>query len=124
MRYLMKNLEFPRTFTGTRMNPPSSYLDRGITPADGTPDYEGAQFTDGTVVIRWRTAYRSTSVFASFREFYAVHGHPEYGTVITFRDGYDGWLNQIREGGRADDAEPAGQGVPENVAVRAGVEAV
>jgi hypothetical protein len=38
-------------------------------------------------VIRWLTAYRSHSVWACWEDFYQVHGHPEYGTVIRFHDG-------------------------------------
>jgi hypothetical protein len=37
--------------------------------------------------MRWLTAYRSHSVWASYADFYRVHGHPEYGTVIVFLDG-------------------------------------
>ena len=80
---------YPRTFTGTRPDPPGEYKDKGITNAGEGADYEGVIFSDGTVVIRWRTAYKSHSVWASYADFYQVHGHPEYGTVITFADGGD-----------------------------------
>lgn len=76
-----------RTFAGYRPAPPEDYAAKGITNSGESADYEGVIFTDGTVVIRWRTAYRSHSVWASFADFYHVHGHPEYGTDIRFGDG-------------------------------------
>ena len=78
-----------RTFTGSRPQPPEEYRGKGITNAGAEPDYEGVIFTDGTVVVRWLTAFRSHSVWACWRDFYHVHGHPEYGTVIAFADGGD-----------------------------------
>lgn len=50
--------------------------------------FEGVEFGDGTVVIRWCTAFRSTSVFNSMDDLLGVHGHPEYNTVIVFSDGH------------------------------------
>ena len=78
---------YPRTFTGIRPQPPEEYRDKSITNAGQSPDYEGAIFSDGTVVVRWLTKFRSHSVWTSWRDFYQVHGHPEYGTVIEFGDG-------------------------------------
>lgn len=46
------------------------------------PQYQGIVFADGTVAMRWLTARRSVSVWESFEEMFAVHGHPEYGTEI------------------------------------------
>lgn len=76
-----------RVFSGWRPNPPSEYVDKGITNAGESMDYEGVIFSDGTVVIRWCTQYRSHSVWADWNSFYQVHGHPEYGTMIRFADG-------------------------------------
>lgn len=76
----------PRTFTGYRPQPPAEYAGKGITNSGESADYEGVIFSDGTVVIRWLTAYRSHSVWACWRDFYQVHGHPEYGTRIEFHD--------------------------------------
>jgi hypothetical protein len=76
-----------RTFTGLRPQPPAEYAEKGITNSGAEPDYEGCLFSDGTVVIRWLTEYRSHSVWASFDDWYQVHGHPEYGTRIMFDDG-------------------------------------
>lgn len=76
-----------RTFTGSRPAPPAEYTEKGITNSGALPDYEGVIFSDGTVVIRWMTTFRSHSVWADWFSFYQVHGHPEYGTVIEFADG-------------------------------------
>jgi hypothetical protein len=48
--------------------------------------YEGVVFSDGTCVLRWRTAVGSCSVFKSFEDAMRIHGHPEYGTKIVFAD--------------------------------------
>jgi hypothetical protein len=48
--------------------------------------YEGVVFTDGSCVLRWRTAVNSTSVWDSFESAMLIHGHPEYGTEIVFHD--------------------------------------
>lgn len=77
----------PRVFRGYRNNPVPEYVEKGITNAGEKPDYEGVIFSDGTVAMRWLTEYRSHSVWATYRDFYRVHGHPEYGTVIVFSDG-------------------------------------
>lgn len=66
--------------------PPQEYVDKGMTNAGESKDYEGIVFSDGTVVIRWCTAYRSHSVWATYDDFFQVHGHPEYGTEIVWLD--------------------------------------
>ena len=63
------------------------YEEKGITNSGREADYEGCVFSDGTVVIRWLTEYRSHSVWACWDDFYQVHGHPEYGTSIRFDNG-------------------------------------
>lgn len=73
-------------FRGYRPNPPADYRAKGIAAPESEPQYEGVIFGDGTVVLRWQTEYRSHSVWASFEDFYQVHGHPEYGTRIVFLD--------------------------------------
>lgn len=65
-------------------------MDKGISNGGWTPDYEGVIFSDGTVVLRWLTAFRSHSVWSNWDDFYQVHGHPEYGTRIEFDDD-KGW---------------------------------
>ena len=79
--------QLPRLFIGYRPEPPAEYVDKNITNAGVTPDYEGVIFSDGTVVVRWLTQYRSHSVWADWSSFYQVHGHPEYGTKLVFDDG-------------------------------------
>lgn len=78
---------YPRSFAGYRPNPPEEYRDKGITNGGRTADYEGVIFSDGTVVLRWCTQFKSHSVWACWQDFYQVHGHPEYGTEIEFTDG-------------------------------------
>jgi hypothetical protein len=80
----------PRVFTGWRPEPPDEYKVKGLTNAGAQADYEGVIFGDGTVVVRWLTDYRSHSVWASWTDFWHVHGHAEYGTTIKFADGYLG----------------------------------
>ncbi|HEX7128285.1 MAG TPA: hypothetical protein VF406_21240 [Thermodesulfobacteriota bacterium] len=47
---------------------------------------EGVVFTDGTVVLRWVTAHRSTGLYDSVESCLAVHGH--FGrTRLVFEDG-------------------------------------
>jgi hypothetical protein len=75
-----------RRFTGYRPAPPPEYLEKGVANAPDEPQYEGVVFSDGTVALRWRTAYRSTSLWGSYGDFYEVHGHPEYGTRIEWED--------------------------------------
>ena len=75
-----------RTFSGYRPSPPEDYVSKGITNGGEAADYEGVIFSDGTVVIRWLTAFQSHSVWKDYATFYAVHGHPEYGTQIVFDD--------------------------------------
>ncbi len=78
---------YPRCFAGYRPQPPEGYREHGYSHLGVAPDYEGVIFSDGTVVIRWLTAYRSHSVWASYEDFEKVHGHADYGTKIIFADG-------------------------------------
>jgi len=54
---------------------------------DDVPQFEGVIWTDGSVTLRWLTACKSTSVWASLYECLTIHGHPEYGTEIEWHDG-------------------------------------
>lgn len=78
-----------RTFTCYRPSPPEEYYRLGVANPPDEPQFEGVVFSDGTVVLRWLTNFRSWSVWNSWKDMYAVHGHEEYGTVITFDDGGD-----------------------------------
>ena len=51
------------------------------------PQFEGVVFSDGSVAVRWCTAKKSTSVWASIEDMLAIHGHPEYGSELVWHDG-------------------------------------
>ena len=84
----------PATHTADQKNPPNK------------PQFQGVVFNDGTVVVRWMTARPSTAVFASIADLFAIHGHPEYGTIIRWGqfcdncpdDGCRSGCEQIRDG--------------------------
>jgi hypothetical protein len=46
---------------------------------------EGVQFDDGTCVMRWQTATRSTAYYDSIEDLIAIHGHGGK-TVVEFID--------------------------------------
>ena len=71
-----------KLFVGFRPNPPKDYQEKGAANAPDEPQYEGVVFTDGRVAVRWLTQYKSCSIWDSWEDFYQIHGHPEYGTVI------------------------------------------
>lgn len=75
-----------RRFRAYRPNPPEDYLTSGTANAPDEVQYEGCVFSDGHVAVRWLTKFRSTSVWESYEELMAVHGHPEYGTRIEWLD--------------------------------------
>ena len=60
------------------------------------PQFEGVIFSDGTVCVRWLTARKSHSVWASLDDLLAIHGHPEYGTEIHWHDSDvpDVWIDK------------------------------
>ncbi|MGW7514802.1 hypothetical protein ACWGJ2_04340 [Streptomyces sp. NPDC054796] len=69
---------FPRSFV----------LRRAVdhTGVSGAGDVaEGALFTDGTAVVRWRGGHASTVVWASLDDALAIHGH-NGATVPVFVD--------------------------------------
>lgn len=73
-----------RTFTMYRRNvPPETHNDQQANPPD-QPQFEGVVFSDGTVVLHWLTARRSISVWDSFYDMLAIHGHPEYDSVMVW----------------------------------------
>lgn len=39
------------------------------------PVAEGVRFTDGTCVLRWTVALKSTAIYESVQELEAIHGH-------------------------------------------------
>jgi hypothetical protein len=76
-----------RTFTCYRPSPPPEYYAAGAANPPDEPQFQGVVFDDGTVVLRWMTAFKSHSVWQSWEDMTAIHGHPEYGTYFTFDDG-------------------------------------
>lgn len=75
-----------KRFKVYRPSPPDNYREGGFANAPDEPQLEGIVFSDGTVCIRWLTQHRSHSLWESFEEFMAVHGHPEYETIVGFLD--------------------------------------
>ena len=71
-----------RTFTMFRPNVPDATHNADQKNAPDQPQFQGVVFDDGTVAVRWMTAKRSTSVWASMEDMLAIHGHPEYGSVL------------------------------------------
>jgi hypothetical protein len=60
-----------------RPQPPAEYLEKSTANPPDEPQYEGVVSTDGTVALRWRTAYRSTSLWASYNDFYRTASRPD-----------------------------------------------
>ena len=75
-----------RRFKVYRPNPPDNYRKEGFANAPDEVQFEGCEFSDGTVAVRWLTQYRSTSLWASFEELMHVHGHSEYDTIVRWID--------------------------------------
>lgn len=69
-----------------RENPPEGYRDQGAANPPKEPQFEGVLFSDGTVVLRWLTDYRSHSVWQTLNDMLNIHGHPEYGTRFQWLD--------------------------------------
>ena len=75
-----------RRFVCYRPAPPEEYYAQGAANSPDEPQFEGVVFSDGTVAVRWLTKFRSHSVWASFDDLDAIHGHPEYGTRMDWLD--------------------------------------
>lgn len=54
--------------------------------APDKPQFEGVQFSDSTVAVRWLTNNGSTAIWSSMEDLIKIHGHPEYGTEIIWHD--------------------------------------
>lgn len=68
---------------------------------DNEPQFEGVQWTDGTVTLRWLTPIGAHSIWASLSDALAIHGHPEYGTEIVWHDWEyppQEWIDQLNAG--------------------------
>lgn len=75
-----------RRFKVYRPDPPEHYREGGFANAPDEVQFEGVEFSDGTVAVRWLTECRSTSIWATLDDLMTVHGHPEYGTVVNWLD--------------------------------------
>lgn len=74
-----------KRFTMYRRSPPPTHDENQANNPD-EPQFEGVQFSDGTVAVRWMTAMRSTSIWVSMDEMLAIHGHPEYDSELVWHD--------------------------------------
>ena len=75
-----------RRFEVYRPSPPESYLAAGTANPPDEVQFEGVVFSDGTAAVRWRTEFRSTSLWSSLEDVEKVHGHPEYDTIWRWLD--------------------------------------
>lgn len=75
-----------RRFRVYRPEPPEGYQESGAANAPEEVQFEGVEFSDGTVCVRWMTKYRSSSFWISLSDLQEIHGHPEYGTVWEWMD--------------------------------------
>jgi hypothetical protein len=85
VRVLTENSHM-RRFRLYRQAPPDGYLEEGLARPVNDVQIEGIVFSDGQCVVRWMTGNHSTAVWPSFQDFEAIHGHPEYETVIEWLD--------------------------------------
>ncbi len=76
-----------KTFTMYRKGDLAVTHDDNQRNAPDEPQFEGVVFSDGKVVVRWLTKCRSVSVWDSLEDMLAIHGHPEYGSVLVWNDG-------------------------------------
>jgi hypothetical protein len=84
-----------RSFVMYRHNVPTDTHDENQRNAPDEIQFEGIEFSDGTVVIRWMTAVPATSVWNSMDELLRVHGHPEYDSELVWLDKEDFLRNKI-----------------------------
>lgn len=80
-----------RTFTVYRTNARNvvNEIERDNYREADLPQFEGVEFSDGRVAIRWMGTIKSTSFWNSMEELKKVHiyAHPDYGTRIEWSDG-------------------------------------
>jgi hypothetical protein len=75
-----------KRFVAYRAQPPEGYVESGYANPPDEPQFEGVVSSDGRVAVFWLTEHRSVSVWPSFEDMIAVHGHPEYGSRIEWQD--------------------------------------
>ena len=73
-----------RTFVMYRHEVPTDTHDENQRNAPDEVQFEGCEFSDGRVAVRWLTAKRSVSVWDCMDDLLAIHGHPEYGSVLVW----------------------------------------
>ncbi len=78
-----------RRFVMYRRAVPDATHDENQKNAPGEPQFEGVVFSDGKVALRWLTGKRSVSIWDSFEDAMAIHGHPEYQSELVWLD--TGW---------------------------------
>ena len=73
-----------RLFTVYRPDIPEGTHDENQANGPHLPQFQGVEFDDSTVVIRWMTAVGSISIFKNMDDLMKIHGHPEYGTEVVY----------------------------------------
>jgi hypothetical protein len=71
-----------KTFRVYRTNVPDTTHNADQKNAPDEVQFEGVEFSDGRVAVRWLTAKRSVSIWDCMDDLLAIHGHPEYGSRI------------------------------------------
>lgn len=75
-----------KRFEVYRPAPPQEYYDKGTANPPDQIQFEGIEWSDGRVSVRWMTQFRSFSNWDSMEDLVRVHGHPEYGTIVKWLD--------------------------------------
>jgi hypothetical protein len=75
-----------RRFRVYRPSPPQEHYEAGRANPPDQVQFEGVQFSDGRVAVRWLTEYRSTSLWDCYEDLDRIHGHPEYLSVVEWLD--------------------------------------
>jgi len=75
-----------RRFTMYRKDTPKETHNQDQVNPPEQPQFEGVIFSDGKVAIRWLTAKRSCAIWDCMDDMLAIHGHPEYGSILIFHD--------------------------------------
>ncbi len=79
-----------RRFSVFRRGDLSATHDANQANPPDAPQFEGVVFSDGTTVVRWLTAARSTAVFTDLDTLLKIHGHTDpnskHGTDFVWLD--------------------------------------
>ena len=63
----------------------ATHASEAVNPP-GDPQFEGIVFDDGRCILHWLTEIRSVSVWDSFEDAMAIHGHPEYDSELVWHE--------------------------------------